>query len=220
MIDILLAPLLAAHFLETPVEVPDAHAELLEAAARLVPPGAAVLDAGCGLGLLLDHLPPATYLGIDGRPSLIDVCRRWHAARAGAAFERADLATAALGVAAFDVIAILDAAGLDTVGLLRRARGALRPGGRVLVAGPSSPERFALIEDGLLARRRTHWRFADSEAALAALQESNRLRLTDPIGGWSAEGMAALLAHLGYGDLHYATNRLYDGAAYLVAAGR
>ncbi len=211
-------------FAEIPVE-DSPHAELLREAARLVPAGAAVLDAGCGLGLLLDQLPPdgAPYLGIDLHEAMIEACRRRHGGRAGAAFERADLATADLGVARFDVIAFLhtlDAPGLDAVGLLRRAHAALRPRGRVLVAGPSSPARFARIEDGVLARRGKDRRFAGGEAALAALREANRRLLAEPRGDWSVEGKVALLAHLGYGRLHGVTNRLYGGAAYLVAAGR
>jgi hypothetical protein len=153
---------------------------------------------------------------------MIDACRRRYRGRAGAEFEMADLATADLGVGRYDVVAFLNTLeepGLDAIGLLRRTRAALKPGGRVLVAGPSSPARFAKIEAGVIARRQEDRSFSGGEVALAALLDANRRRLSQDRGDWSLEGKVALLAHLGYGRLHGATNRLYGGSAYLIAAG-
>ena len=123
MLDILI--FLTSTFSETPVaDCP--HAELLQEAARHVPFGAAVLDAGCGLGLFLDHLPADVkpYLGLDVHDAMIDACRRRYGGRAGAAFEKADLATADLGVGRYDVVAFL-----NTLGEPGRFRQQLRVGG-------------------------------------------------------------------------------------------
>lgn len=55
---------------------------------RLVPPGASVLDAGCGTGELLGRLRRPRMLGIDFSPRQIDLARARHP---NAAFETADL---------------------------------------------------------------------------------------------------------------------------------
>lgn len=207
---------LTAFFVEIPLD--DSHAELFREAARYVPPAASVLDAGCGLGLLLDVLPGdvAPYLGLDGSAALIEACRRRHRGRAGAKFQRADLMTADLGTERYDAVALLntlDAPDFDAVELLRKSRSALRSGGLLLVASPSSPARFAKIQAQALCR-------LEDETARTALLEENRRRLVGDGSVWSLEGMLALLGHLGFGRVRGATNGLYAGAAYLVAVGR
>ena len=47
------------------------HAELLKQMRFLVPPGASVLEVGCGVGTLLGDLQPARGLGIDFSPEMI-----------------------------------------------------------------------------------------------------------------------------------------------------
>lgn len=51
------------------------HLELLRNYQYHVPPGAAVLDVGCGTGDLLDGLQPSRGLGIDISPRMIDRAR-------------------------------------------------------------------------------------------------------------------------------------------------
>lgn len=54
------------------------HDELLKQVRFLVPPGASVLEVGCGVGTLLGDLQPALGLGIDFSPEMIRTARQNH----------------------------------------------------------------------------------------------------------------------------------------------
>ena len=54
------------------------HKELLKQVGFLVPPGASVLEVGCGVGTLLGDLRPARGLGIDFSPEMIRIARENH----------------------------------------------------------------------------------------------------------------------------------------------
>jgi SAM-dependent methyltransferase len=142
----------------------------------VVPPGARVVDLGCGQGLLAALLaacgeegaawpaawPPApvprSLHGIDlaGR----DVERAREAAGPGMRFDRDDIRTAGFGSAdaimLLDVLHYLDRDGQDRV--LDRVREALAPGGvivlRVADASPSLRFRITLAVDRLASRIR------------------------------------------------------------------
>lgn len=202
-----------------------AHASMLEEAARHVAAGAEVLDLGCGNGLLTEHLrqPGVRYRGVDVSAELIAACRRRYGSRAGFTFAVADAARADLGAESCDVVTLLNTLHLptvDPVALLRRAHAALRPRGRLVVAGPCAPDSFERVEARILARLKEDGRYDGHEEEIRALREANRRLLTPQGHYWSVEGMAALLQHLGYGRLHAASNDLYYGASYIVVAGR
>jgi len=115
-----------------------AHRALI---AWLDPPGAArVLDLGCGVGALLNVLPPAmTYLGIDSDPAYIAAAQRWHGARGR--FRCADVTTVDLGSEPpFDVVmvsALLHHLDDDSIGALcRLVRRFGRPGARLVSIDP------------------------------------------------------------------------------------
>jgi SAM-dependent methyltransferase len=201
------------------------HAAMLEEAAHYVRRGAAVLDIGCGIGLLTEHLlrEGIRYTGVDVSPDFIAVCRGRYGDRPGFDFQVADAAVADLGTGRYDVVTILNTLnlpGVDPLALLRGAHAALREGGRLVVAGPTSPESFAKIEAQILSQLKEDGRFDGHEEEVRALREANRRLCTQQGNYWSVEGMVALLKHLGYGRIHAAANGLYYGASYLVVAGK
>jgi len=166
--------------LRTPVEV-------FEQAIQFIVEGDSILDLGCGLGVLIEHLRGlrCSYRGIDLRPDVIRFCRSHHGSRAGTRFEVADALELDLSSSRYDVVAalnLLHLPNIDPVPVLRKAREALRGGGRLIVAGPSSPDQPG----------------------------------RGPGYYCSAEGMEALLRHLGFGPALMARPDLGSGRAYLV----
>lgn len=199
------------------------HAEMLEEASRYVGNGERVLDVGCGIGLFAEHLhqPGVAYTGLDVSEEFVEAGRRRFAGRPGFRFERADAARAELGEERFDAVALLNTLnlpGLDAVGLLGKARAALRPSGRVIVAGPASRESFVRVEERILAQLKQDGKLDGYASEIEGLRDANRRLLTGLGNYWSVEGMAALLRHLGYGRILAASNGLYYGASYLVVA--
>jgi len=200
-----------------------AHSEMLEEAARCVTDGDVVLDLGCGIGLLAEALPEgrSSYLGLDLSTEHVGLARERHAERPGFSFEVGDAATRDLGSSCADVITILQTLhlpGIDAVRLLRGAFAALKPGGRLVVAGPCSPQSLDQIGPLLLDQLRRDGALAGNEALAEALGRSLRPGPED--GGYycSAEGMEALLKHLGFSRTMVARHDFYQGLAYFVVA--
>jgi SAM-dependent methyltransferase len=201
----------------------DAHSEMLEEAARCVDDGDVVLDLGCGIGLLAELFPQGrvAYCGVDLSTEQIRIARERHANRPGVSFEVGDVTTRDLGSARPDVITILHTLhlpGIDAVRLLRDAFAALKPGGRLVVAGPCSPQSLSQIEPLLLEQLRREGALAGNEALAEELCRSTRPLPGE--GGYycSAEGMEALLKHLGFSRTMSARHDFYQGLAYFVVA--
>jgi SAM-dependent methyltransferase len=200
-----------------------AHSGMLEEAARCIEDGDTVLDLGCGIGLLAEVLPEGRnfYRGLDLSAEHVAIARERHADRPGISFEVGNVATRDLGSACADVITILQTLhhpGIDAVRLLRGAYAALKPGGRLVVAGPCSPQSLAQIGPLLLEQLRREGALEGNEALAEALGRS-----TPPgpeAGGYycSAEGMEALLKHLGFSRTMAARHDFYQGLAYFVVA--
>lgn len=198
------------------------HAEMLERAARYVPDGAAVLDLGCGIGLLTEHLssPDIKYLGLDISRGFVEVAARRYADRAGVSFRVADI-MAEETREQFDVVTLLNTLHLPGLGapeLLRKAHRTLRPGGRVIVSGPTSSGSFRSVEDEIVRQLEKDGKLKGNEGQLEALREADRKILTENGYYCSAEGMAALLRHSGFSKVTQAQNDLYHGASYFVVA--
>jgi len=182
-----------------------------------------VLDLGCGIGLLAELFPEGrvTYCGLDLSTEQIRIARERHADRPGVSFEVGDVTKRDLGSTRPDVITILHTLhlpGIDAVRVLRGAFAALNPGGRLVVAGPCSPQSLAQIEPLLLEQLRQEGALAGNEALADALCRSARPGPED--GGYfcSAEGMEALLKHLGFSRTMAARHDFYQGLAYFVVA--
>lgn len=81
----------------------------------LVPPGATVLDLGCGLGDLLAAVEPARGVGVDFSPAMLDHARRRHPELTFVEGDIEDPDTfqrlASAGHGAFDYIVLSDAVG-------------------------------------------------------------------------------------------------------------
>ena len=129
----------------------DVHGEAAHVAA-LVPPGARVLDAGCGTGRVAVELARRGYdvVGVDDDASMLEVARRSSAVR----WHEADLSVLQLGerfdlvVAAGNVVVFL-AEGTEQE-VLRRLAAHLRPGG-LLVSGWRTDRMSASVYDRLSA---------------------------------------------------------------------
>jgi SAM-dependent methyltransferase len=199
-----------------------AHAEMLEEAAKQVFPKASVLDPGCGIGLLTEHLPDgAAYLGLDISPDFIAICNDRYAKRPGFSFAVADMNAADIGKEAYDVVTLLNLVnlpGVNAVETVRKAYGALRRGGRVVVSGPTSRESFRRAEPFILSQLEREGHLSGNEDRVGALRQANARILTEQGNYWSAEGMAALLRHLGFATIVKVHKELYYGCAYLVVA--
>ncbi|NYV72852.1 bifunctional 2-polyprenyl-6-hydroxyphenol methylase/3-demethylubiquinol 3-O-methyltransferase UbiG [Streptomyces sp. UH6] len=159
----------------------DVHGEARFCAA-LVPPGARVLDAGCGTGRVMIRLAELGYdcVGVDLDASMLAVARReapelpWYQA------DLADLDPRALGVAAdFDLVVVagnvfqLVAEG-TVAAALERLTAALRPGG-LLVSG------FGLDADHLPVPPSLTLRQYDDHCGAAGLT------LVDRFATWDAD---------------------------------
>ncbi|MBI4861869.1 MAG: methyltransferase domain-containing protein [Candidatus Riflebacteria bacterium] len=199
------------------------HAELLDRSAGWVEEGADVLDLGCGPGLLAERLVSRRirYLGMDLSDRFISTCRERFAGRPEFRFEVGDVNSASLGDSVHDVVLILNTIhlpGVDALRVLRAAIGSLRPGGRLIVSGPNGPESWARAEPEIRAQLE---RDGLLEAHRAALEEVSRAnaRIITPRGNyWSAEGMIALLAHLGSSPVTDVETAIYHGHGYLVVS--
>ncbi len=149
----------------------------LAAALPHVPPGARVLDLGCGLTDLPSRLP--SYVGCDRSPEILLVQR---ARFPSAVFFEWDFAEsdAPVGLAAqgpFDVVLLL--AVLEHVAkprlLVARAASFLEPGGRLVVTTPHPLGRLPLETGAALGLLSPHAR-DEHETLLgrAALEEAGR----------------------------------------------
>ena len=107
--------------------------------------GARVLDVGCGQGRALlamaEAFPRSRYTGIDAHRPVIERAQARAGARGVGDRVRFEVGDAAAGVPGgpYDVVCVFDVLhdAADPPGLLRTAKGALAPGGAVLLLEPN-----------------------------------------------------------------------------------
>jgi hypothetical protein len=137
----------------------------------------------------------------------------------GVMFDLMDVEKVELNDDRYDVCTILNAlylAGLDVVGVLKKAFAALKPGGKIVVSGPLSPQSFQLALPQMRSQLESAGLLPKYEDIFKDVVSANR-RLLSPDGNyWSPEGMVALLRHIGFGKCLEANTKLYYGNSYLV----
>jgi len=110
---------------------PGYHGEIERLCTLLIPPGASVLDVGCGTGDLLHALQPRRGVGLDLSPRMVEIARGKHPALEFVAgdVERVEFQEQ------FDYILLSDVVGhLDDVwAAFRNLRRACHPGTRLIV---------------------------------------------------------------------------------------
>lgn len=201
----------------------EVHREMLDQAVAALPPGGAVLDLGCGIGLLAERLldRPVSYTGLDISPELVGICRERFAGRPNFTFREADVNRLEMAPAAYDAVAILNTLnlpGIEAAAVIRRALAALRPGGRLIVAGPTSRESFLRAEPEMRRQLERDGLAGGNEAAWSAIVKANARLLTEHGNYWSCEGMAQLLRELGAARISISHNKNYYGHAFFVVA--
>ncbi len=127
----------------------------------LVPPGAAVLELGCGTGGLLAALRPSRGLGVDSE-ARIAAARRIHGERTELEFDSLDLQSADLsGYEPFDYVLLSDLAFLpdDVADALKRLQHVCTPTTRIVLSFPSNPWRplFSLVRRADVGRGGVSW---------------------------------------------------------------
>jgi ubiquinone/menaquinone biosynthesis C-methylase UbiE len=152
----------------------------IAAVTRRHPPGARILDAGCGTGALLRDLGSAYELtGVDVNTGALAVARE----RTGAELLEASVEQLPFADAAFDAVVSLDvlyAAGVsDDVAALREIARVVRPGGTVVLNLPA----YEWLRSGhdvvaQTARRYTRRRVLDLIAAAGLEPERVTYRVT------------------------------------------
>jgi SAM-dependent methyltransferase len=202
-----------------------AHAQMLEEAAGYLPRTGSILDPGCGIGLLTEHLPQQglKYTGLDVSPEFIRICSERYGQRPGFSFHVADINSAGFEKDAYDAVTLLNTVnlpGINAVGALKKAHEALRKGGRIIVSGPTHRDSYQRAEPSILAQLERDGLMAGNEARVQALRDVNARLLTEQGNYWSVEGMVALLKHLGFNTIVGVNNELYYGSAYMVIAAK
>ena len=129
----------------------------LDAAVPHVPPGARLLDLGCGVTELPDRFP--AYVGCDRNPVVLDAMRRLHPAATFSPWdvEAGEAPPEVLGGAPYDAILMLALLEHlpDPSRALARAASLLAPGGRLIATTPHPLARLPLEAGarlGLLSR--------------------------------------------------------------------
>jgi len=201
----------------------ECHADLMDRMARTVSPGSSVLDVACGPGFLAERLAPldVTYRGIDLNPEFISGCQDRLGQQPNFRFAVADMNQADFGVETLDVAVLsncLHLASVEPVKVLRKCIAALKPGGHLIVSGPSSPDGFVKAEPHIRAQLERDGLFEGNERLFDSIREANARLLKEHGNYWSPEGMVALLSELGCQAIDGLDNRIYYGFGFIVVA--
>ncbi len=111
------------------------RSRLIELVRHMVPPGARVLDVGCGTGDLLDALDPAEGVGVDASPAMVDLARERHPRLTFAAGFGESLEQASIPPGPYDYVTLVNVVGemCDIGAALRQIHRHCSPHTRLIV---------------------------------------------------------------------------------------
>ena len=199
----------------------EAHRMLLDEVERSIPRDSAVLDVGCGLGLLAERLvgQVSSYLGLDLSEEFIKIASS-RLTNPGFTFRHADANETEFMAHRYDAVAIVNALyleGINPLTVLSKSYDALKKGGRIILTGPTTPQSFIAAAPMMQAQLEREGKFAGNEEIFAGIKGANSLLLSSRAHYWSAEGMVELLRQIGFTPISHNANHFY-GNAYLVVA--
>lgn len=200
----------------------ECHAALLSHTAAHIPAHADLLDLGCGPGLLAERLvdKEIRYQGIDISPEFIAKARSLLTVQSLFQFRVGDLMREDFGPSRFDRVTLLNVLylpGMDALGVLKRAFAALRPGGRIVVSGPTSAQSYSLAEPHMRAQLERDGRFAAHQSMFQAVGAANARLLPGQGNYWSIDDMARVLREVGFRTI-VAQLPIYYGHGFMVVA--
>jgi SAM-dependent methyltransferase len=195
------------------------------AVADALTPARRVLDAGCGSGLIAEHLAARGHLvdGVDQNREMIDLAKaRVHRFPRHLRFFQQDASALTCGSAIFDGAISTNVlfAVANPGKYLAELHRVLRVGGRVAITGPT-PQASLHVED-LVGDFRDDLNDAGVASALAReidiVIEINRKMASTGFGHtFTAREMASLLAGIGF-EIDDCHERFYRQALFFVAA--
>jgi len=218
----------AQTFLEYPydfIENLTCHRELRELAVKHIRQDDQVLDLACGPGFLANtirkKIKGVCYSGMDLSSEFVKICSENYEDHEDFSFQIVDMNKADLGEEQFDVIVVLNAlylAGINAVDVLQKIHKSLRAGGSIIVSGPATANGFEKAAPFMIEQLKKEGNWENNEEVFNEIARANAKLLPEQGNYWSAEGLAALLKHIGFSTLIETNNDIYYGFGFLVAA--
>jgi len=116
------------------------------------------------------------------------------------------------------LINILNLDGIKPIPLLKKTFKAIKPGGSLIVAGPTSDESFNKVEALILKHLKEDGLLETFKKDFELLKQRNKTILNPHANYWSEEGMAELLLEQGFSKIRALDNGIYKGLLYLIVA--
>jgi SAM-dependent methyltransferase len=199
------------------------HIQMLQEASKYIKDGQTVLDIGCGSGLLTNIIcnKNIDYKGLDISNEFIELCNLRFSWFKTFSFEVQDIHDYPIKPNHYDVVSIMNTLylpGMKPVDILRNIFDGLKPGGKIIVSGPSSINSLRVAQEKVFNQLREDGFTEQENEIFNILRYATENLMTKHANYYSAEGMAELLLHIGFTNIHEVNNTIYYNNGYLVCA--